>query len=214
MGRCGWPTPGAGREQPRLTVETVLAAQPSWLPGGNGRFEAAIGAYANEHGHQDLALEAFSRAAEYGRQSGRLDGVRGSPGARPRRPRARSGAGAQRGEVGHEGLCSRWPAPRWRITSRARTSTRRAWPRSWPTPRREDLGGGADTGGAARRVRSQEAIWQRHLPFRGSRPEAIRRWPSRGSSSRTRCSPRRASGGCEWWPPATGSAPRSWPGKC
>jgi tetratricopeptide (TPR) repeat protein len=65
-----------GREQPRLTVETVLAARPSWLPGANGRFEAAIGAYANEHGHQDLALEAFCRAAEYGsEEAGRLYGV-------------------------------------------------------------------------------------------------------------------------------------------
>ncbi len=65
-----------GREQPRLTVETVLAAQPSWLPGGNGMFEAAIGAYANEHRHQDLALEAFTRAAEYGSpEAGRLSAV-------------------------------------------------------------------------------------------------------------------------------------------
>jgi tetratricopeptide (TPR) repeat protein len=65
-----------GREQPRLTVQTVLAAQPSWLPGANGIFEAAIGAYANEHGHQDLALEAFWRAAEYGSpEAGRLYAV-------------------------------------------------------------------------------------------------------------------------------------------
>ncbi len=65
-----------GREQPRLTVHTILAAQPSWLPGANGRFEAAIGAYANEHGHQDLALDAFTRAAEYGSEgAGRLYGA-------------------------------------------------------------------------------------------------------------------------------------------
>lgn len=32
-----------GRDQPRLTVETILAARPSWLTAGNGRFEAAIG---------------------------------------------------------------------------------------------------------------------------------------------------------------------------
>jgi Domain of unknown function (DUF4365) len=65
-----------GREQPRLTVQTVLAAQPSWLPGANGRFEAAIGAYANEHGHQDLALEALVRAAEYDSPgAGRLYGA-------------------------------------------------------------------------------------------------------------------------------------------
>jgi tetratricopeptide (TPR) repeat protein len=54
-----------GRDQPRLTVETVLAARPSWLPAGNGRFEAAIGAYANEHDQHDLGLEAFTRAAGY-----------------------------------------------------------------------------------------------------------------------------------------------------
>jgi len=60
-----------GREQPRLTVETVLAAHPSWLATGNGSFEAAIGAYANEHGHQDLALQAFVRAAEYGSSDSR-----------------------------------------------------------------------------------------------------------------------------------------------
>jgi tetratricopeptide (TPR) repeat protein len=62
-----------GREQPRLTVETILAARPSWLPGGNGSFEAAIGAYANEHGHHDLALDAFRQAAGYGSaDAGRL----------------------------------------------------------------------------------------------------------------------------------------------
>lgn len=62
-----------GREQPRLTAETILAARPSWLPGGTGRFEAAIGAYANEHGHHDLALEAFTQAAGYGSaEAGRL----------------------------------------------------------------------------------------------------------------------------------------------
>ncbi|MGH3304536.1 MAG: hypothetical protein ACRDOK_23215, partial [Streptosporangiaceae bacterium] len=49
-----------------MTAETVLAARPSWLAAGNGGFEAAIAAYANEHGHQDLALQAFARAAEYG----------------------------------------------------------------------------------------------------------------------------------------------------
>lgn len=65
-----------GREHPRLTAETVLAARPSWLPGANGMFEAAIGAYANEHGHQDVALEAFSQAAGYGSpEAGRLYAV-------------------------------------------------------------------------------------------------------------------------------------------
>jgi hypothetical protein len=55
-----------GREQPRLTAETILVAQPSWLPSGNGLFEAAVGAYANEHGHHDQVLEAFRRPAGYG----------------------------------------------------------------------------------------------------------------------------------------------------
>ena len=65
-----------GRDQPRLTVETVLAGRPSWLPAGNGRFEAAIGAYANEHDHHDLALEAFTRAAGYeSADAGRLHTV-------------------------------------------------------------------------------------------------------------------------------------------
>lgn len=65
-----------GRDQPRLTVETILAAQPSWLPAANGRFEAAIGAYANEHDQNDLALEAFTRAAGYGSaDAGRLYAV-------------------------------------------------------------------------------------------------------------------------------------------
>lgn len=65
-----------GRDQPRLTVETVLAARPSWLTAGNGRFEAAIGAYANEHELQDLGLEAFDRSAGYeSADAGRLYAV-------------------------------------------------------------------------------------------------------------------------------------------
>ncbi len=65
-----------GRDQSRLTAETILAARPSWLAAGNGSFEAAIGAYANEHGHQDLALLAFERAAEYeSGEAGRLYSV-------------------------------------------------------------------------------------------------------------------------------------------
>ena len=65
-----------GREQSRLTSETILAARPSWLPGTGGMFEAAIGAYANEHGHSDLAIAAFTRAAEYGSEdAGRLYAV-------------------------------------------------------------------------------------------------------------------------------------------
>lgn len=57
----------------RLTVATILSAQPSWLTAGNGRFEAAIGAYVNEHDQHDQALEAFTRAAGYGSSdAGRL----------------------------------------------------------------------------------------------------------------------------------------------
>lgn len=55
-----------GRFQPELTVETALAAKPSWLLAGQGHFEAAIGAFANDHGFPDLARRAFVRAAEYG----------------------------------------------------------------------------------------------------------------------------------------------------
>jgi tetratricopeptide (TPR) repeat protein len=94
-----------GREQPRLTVETILAARPSWLAAGTGSFEAAIGAYANEHGHQDLALQAFERAAECGSaDAGRLYGVAAvlalgqSEAARSRNLIRRAG------ELGYEGL--------------------------------------------------------------------------------------------------------------
>jgi Domain of unknown function (DUF4365) len=55
-----------GRYQPELTAETALAAQPSWLSSGNGQFEAAIGAFANDHGYPALAQKAFTRSAEYG----------------------------------------------------------------------------------------------------------------------------------------------------
>jgi tetratricopeptide (TPR) repeat protein len=56
-----------GRHQPALTAATLLAAQPSWLSDGGGQFEAAIGAYANDHGHPDLARRAFELAAQYER---------------------------------------------------------------------------------------------------------------------------------------------------
>ncbi|MGY0230674.1 DUF4365 domain-containing protein [Longispora urticae] len=67
-----------GRLQPRLTVETILSGQPSWLTGGSGQLEAALGAYANEHGSKDLAVTAFVRAAEHGSpDAGRLYGIAG-----------------------------------------------------------------------------------------------------------------------------------------
>jgi tetratricopeptide (TPR) repeat protein len=56
-----------GRHQPGLTAASLLAGQPSWLGGGGGQFEAAIGAYANDHGHPDIARQAFERAAAYDR---------------------------------------------------------------------------------------------------------------------------------------------------
>jgi tetratricopeptide (TPR) repeat protein len=55
-----------GRDQARLTIEAILAAEPSWLPAAGGRLEAALGAYANEHSHHDLAREALTRAAGHG----------------------------------------------------------------------------------------------------------------------------------------------------
>jgi hypothetical protein len=58
----------SGRGTPRLTIESVLSASPSWLPEGLGYLEAALGTYAAEHGHPDLAAEAFTRAAGYSRQ--------------------------------------------------------------------------------------------------------------------------------------------------
>jgi Domain of unknown function (DUF4365) len=56
-----------GRHQPDLTAASLLAGQPSWLSDGGGGFEAAIGAYANDHGHREIAREAFEQAAAYDR---------------------------------------------------------------------------------------------------------------------------------------------------
>src|ERR1039457_5580177 len=60
--------PASARATPRLTIESVLSAAPSWLPEGLGYLEAALGTYAAEHGHPDLAAEAFTRAAGYRQQ--------------------------------------------------------------------------------------------------------------------------------------------------
>jgi tetratricopeptide (TPR) repeat protein len=63
----------SGRHQPELTAASLLAGQPSWLSDGGGQFEAAIGAYANDHGHRDVARRAFELAAAYDRPDrGRL----------------------------------------------------------------------------------------------------------------------------------------------
>ena len=60
----------AGRAVPRLTAESLMAASPSWLPAARGHGEAALAAYAAEHGLADLAAEAFTRAAGYPEQPG------------------------------------------------------------------------------------------------------------------------------------------------
>jgi Domain of unknown function (DUF4365) len=60
----------AGRAVPRLTAESLIAAAPSWLPAARGHGEAALAAYAAEHGLADLAAEAFTRAAGYREQPG------------------------------------------------------------------------------------------------------------------------------------------------
>jgi hypothetical protein len=56
-----------GRHQPALTAASLLNGQPSWLSDGGGQYEAAIGAYANDHGHRELARHAFELAAAYDR---------------------------------------------------------------------------------------------------------------------------------------------------
>jgi hypothetical protein len=60
----------AGRAVPRLTAESLMAASPSWLPAARGHGEAALAAYAWEHGLADLAAEALTRAAGYREQPG------------------------------------------------------------------------------------------------------------------------------------------------
>jgi hypothetical protein len=52
-----------GREQRRATVETLLDASRVW-PHATVLRLATIGAYANEHGHQDLSMSAFALAAD------------------------------------------------------------------------------------------------------------------------------------------------------
>lgn len=52
-----------GRSEPELTIQSLLAAQPSWWPAGKGRFEMTLATYASEHGYPLLAAEALARAA-------------------------------------------------------------------------------------------------------------------------------------------------------
>lgn len=57
----------------RATVSAWDAIEAAWLSDGGGQFEAAIGAYANDHGHRDVARRAFELAAAYDRPDrGRL----------------------------------------------------------------------------------------------------------------------------------------------
>jgi hypothetical protein len=59
----------AGRATVPMTARSVLSAEPSWLPAGEGRFEAAVAAYASEYGHPSIAADAYARAAGYAQPS-------------------------------------------------------------------------------------------------------------------------------------------------
>ncbi|WP_144127963.1 DUF4365 domain-containing protein [Catellatospora sichuanensis] len=52
-----------GRFEPRAAAERLLAQTGQWSPRGRGLLEAAVGAYANEHGHSDVGATAFAAAA-------------------------------------------------------------------------------------------------------------------------------------------------------
>ncbi|TWJ32310.1 uncharacterized protein DUF4365 [Micromonospora sagamiensis] len=52
-----------GRDDPRAVVEPLLVASRGWVHATVERL-ATVGAYANDHGHRDLAMEAFALAAE------------------------------------------------------------------------------------------------------------------------------------------------------
>ncbi|MBM0274035.1 DUF4365 domain-containing protein [Micromonospora tarensis] len=51
------------RDDPRAVVEPLIRASRGWVHATAARL-ATVGAYANDHGHRDLAMEAFTRAAE------------------------------------------------------------------------------------------------------------------------------------------------------
>ncbi|GAA4462520.1 DUF4365 domain-containing protein [Phytohabitans houttuyneae] len=57
-----------GRAQPCFTARQVLAAMPSWLVGSRVSAElwAATAAYANAHGENDVAVEAFDMSVQAG----------------------------------------------------------------------------------------------------------------------------------------------------
>lgn len=65
-----------GRTQPRAAVEALLEASRAWPAPTIAARLATIGAYANEHGHRDLAMAAFGQAAEHEPAGGvRLRGI-------------------------------------------------------------------------------------------------------------------------------------------
>ncbi|MEU8332217.1 DUF4365 domain-containing protein [Micromonospora arborensis] len=51
------------RDDPRAVVEPLVQASRGWVHATAARL-ATVGAYANDHGHRDLAMEAFALAAE------------------------------------------------------------------------------------------------------------------------------------------------------
>ena len=59
--RLGWLL-ARGSSQPAMTIQSLLAAQPSWWEAGKGRLDVALAAYAAEHGYPALAAEALARA--------------------------------------------------------------------------------------------------------------------------------------------------------
>lgn len=51
-----------GSAEPDLTVQSLLAAQPSWWAEGHGQFDVVLATYAAEHRHPALAAKALARA--------------------------------------------------------------------------------------------------------------------------------------------------------
>jgi hypothetical protein len=53
-----------GRFQPTMTIQSLLAAQPSWWGAAPDRFDLALASYAAEHQRADLAAPALARAVD------------------------------------------------------------------------------------------------------------------------------------------------------
>ncbi|MGI8330374.1 DUF4365 domain-containing protein [Actinomadura scrupuli] len=80
-----------GRVNPGLTVETLLAGEPSWLQEAGSYGWSAIGAYASEHNLNRAAADAFERASELNpERKGRLLALAGLQLAEEDRQRART----------------------------------------------------------------------------------------------------------------------------